>query len=58
MSLSPKQWSIPLKKVSCSPVIFLLNGGGELLVVVLDVTEAHGQCVPLRPDQLLRVGKI
>lgn len=36
-----------------SPVVLLLDRGGQLLVEALQVREAHQQGVPLRPDELL-----
>lgn len=39
--------------VVSSPVVLLLDGGGQLLVEALQVCEAHQQGVPLRPDELL-----
>lgn len=36
-----------------TPVVFLLDGGGQLLVEALQVCEAHQQRVSLWSDQLL-----
>lgn len=39
--------------VVASPVVLLLDGGGQLLVIALQVCEAHQQRVSLWSDQLL-----
>lgn len=40
------------------PVKFLLNGGRELLIELLQIHKAHSQCVPLRPDQLFSITQV
>lgn len=39
--------------VFSSPIVLLLDGGGQLLVEALQVCEAHQQRVSLRPNKLL-----
>lgn len=44
--------------VDGSPVVLLLDGGGQLLVETLEVGEAHQQGVPLRPNELLGLSHV
>lgn len=39
--------------VFASPIVLLLDGGGQLLVEAFQVYEAHQQRVSLRPNKLL-----